>query len=180
MSLIDLTYFTRELTIAQKSQPEVAEAITTYLNVGEPKLLTELLGADLYADFLTGLAVVPPATIEQRWVDLRNWLRNTTTKVSPIANFVFTEYVKANVTTITGVGFVAPVAENSVRADATPNSVKAYNEMVDLCEAVHKNIIANIADYPGYRHANQPTLQSSACYCDKKDNFFTKINRFGL
>ena len=178
MAIIDLTYFTRELTIAQKSQPEVAEAINSRIVVDEPDLLKELLGVDLYAEFAAGLAATPP--IDQKWVTLRDWLRDATTKVSPVANHVFVKYESANVSTITGVGFVAPVAENAERVDATPNIVKAFNQMVDLCEEVHKKILANIEDYPNYKHANQPTLQSASCLCTKEPNFFSKINRFGL
>ena len=180
MSLIDLTYYTREILIAQRSQPEVAESITSYASVYEPELLKEFLGEELYGDFMTGLSVVSPATPAPKWVTLRGWLVNSTLKISPIANYVFVKYTNGNIATAVGIGYTVPVPENSERVSATPNVVFAWNRMIDLLEVVHTLILENIEDYPEYKHCEQLTLQHAGCGCNGEPNFFKKINRFGL
>ena len=180
MTIIDLTYYTREILIAQRAQPEVAESIASYTAVYEPELLIELLGKQLYEEFIAGLSVVSPIVVDPKWVALRGWLRDATKKISPIANYVFVKYTLGNVATAVGTGYVVPLPENSERVSATPNVVWAWNKMIDLLEVVHTNILENIDDYPDYAHRDQTTLQNGGCGCDGKPNFFTKINRFGL
>lgn len=67
MALIDKSYFFGDLEVAQKSQSTVEAALQWFIDEYEPKLLTELLGYELYRDFKAGLQVDP---IADKWLDL--------------------------------------------------------------------------------------------------------------
>jgi hypothetical protein len=69
MSLIDITYFQGQLSIAQRGQPQVAADIQNYIDRYETEFLTAALGYDLMTDFLNGIAEDAPAQI---WLDIRD------------------------------------------------------------------------------------------------------------
>ena len=91
MSLIDLTYFTKTLSLtglsgttaaALAKQAELTDFIARY----EPLFLKSVLGDDLFAEFYAGIVIVPPAA---KWTALRDKLINSTLKTSPIANYIW-------------------------------------------------------------------------------------------
>lgn len=130
MTLIDSTYLWGELYVAQKSQQPVAENITMYINKYEVAFLTSLLGATLYEEMLVGLAVMP--TPDAKWTTLRDKLLNNTTKVSPIANYVWYWIKRRAVSQATGMGEVKPEGENGVIVSPVMQMTRAWNEMVEL------------------------------------------------
>jgi hypothetical protein len=85
-----------------------------------------MLGAVLYADLMTGLNVTSPAVPAAKWTNLKNALVNSTTKRSPIANYIYFFYCKNKLNT--GIPSESP-------AFFTLNKgMTAWNEMVLLNE----------------------------------------------
>lgn len=176
MSLIDLTYFRRGINVAQLSQPEVREVVESYVDMYEPYLLSVFLGQSLYDDLLQGLQAT---VVEQRWLDLKEWLANSTLKASPIANYVFSHLVYDEVTENTGIGIVSPQGENGTKATPVYKSVKAWNDMRIMLEFVHQKIRANISNYPNYKHKTWYSILGRTHGCGGKE-LFPRRNTLGL
>jgi hypothetical protein len=70
MSLIDISYFVGELNIPNTDQQPVRERLDRAILKYEQEFLRKLLGYPLYKTFVTGLQVVPPATPDQRILDI--------------------------------------------------------------------------------------------------------------
>ena len=70
--LIDTSYFTGPLTIAQLGQQSVIDSLNDFINRYEPIIMEAALGYDFYQAFLQGLEVSSDEEIEQRWLDLLN------------------------------------------------------------------------------------------------------------
>lgn len=146
MSLIDASYFVNELDIPGQSNTvdSTGSALSSFIVKYETRYLKELLGLELYAEFQAGLLVDP---IEQKWIDLRNALRNETTKESPIANYVYYWWMRNNVSHTASIGEVVPVAENSQRTSPVGKMVRAWNEMVNLNREIVPTMDANYLSY---------------------------------
>jgi len=67
MSFIDHTYFVGEINLPNTNEEDIQVRLKHFINIYEPKFLTELLGYDLYSSFIAGLQ---ETIIEQKWVDL--------------------------------------------------------------------------------------------------------------
>jgi len=67
MALIDNTYFFGQLLVGQKSQPTVDSELQWFIDLHEPKLLTELLGYELYKNLKAGLQ---ETSVDAKWTDL--------------------------------------------------------------------------------------------------------------
>jgi hypothetical protein len=192
--IIDSTYFTGNLTIAQISQPEVSDDLDLLIEREEPKYLKLLLGLGFYNAFIAGIDPISGA--EQRWLDLLygvefeyngrdyQWIGfETDTKQSPIANYVYTEYLKNLVETMTGVGTVKPATENGSLAFASPKIVRAWNEMVEWQKGLILYLRENRIIYPEWKpySSNWWFLQSSHYgYCNHWPSIFRKQNTLGL
>jgi hypothetical protein len=70
MSFVDASYFIAELGIPNTDQAAVAQRVTWFINKYEPEFLLKLFGYPLYKAFVTGMNVTPPATPEQRFLDI--------------------------------------------------------------------------------------------------------------
>ena len=70
--LIDESYFTGPLAIAQRGQQSVVDNLDTFINRWEPVIMEAALGYDFYMAFLAGLDVGSDESTEQRWLDLLN------------------------------------------------------------------------------------------------------------
>lgn len=187
--LIDLTYFTGEILVAQRSQPEVQEDLTRLVAKYEPKVLTDLMGKTMYAAFIAGLAEETP---DAKWINLKNgvpgeWMGlANATKLSLIANYVYCMWSRKENTQTAGIGTVVPKAENATKIAPVDNYVRAWNEMVDwICE-LHAYLLAHPSDYPDYRYEGQSGLCGCSthyfhCGCRKdKPELFSKTNHLGL
>lgn len=88
MSLIDPSFFDGELNIANTDETSVLSVLQNYIDKYEPAYLKLLLGSTLYASLIAGLAMDP---VPAEWANLKNQLLviNGTSKVSPIANYVY-------------------------------------------------------------------------------------------
>ncbi len=145
-NIIDSTYFTRELHLANKGQSEVVTEIAAYIAKYEPDYLDELLGPTLASEFIAGLAVGAP---EAKWTDLRDKLANATLKISPIANYVYTFIQQAKTTTTAGTSETKAKNENSYPASSVDKEVRAWNEMKTLSDKVYEWVQARPVDYVG-------------------------------
>lgn len=147
MSIIDKTYLTRSLSVGQLSGKGVSQTIDEYIALYEPKYLLDVLGGDLYAEYITNpddpkFDLLKPQTtpivykltcscsscaIGGLWYGLSNDL-----KVSPIANLVYYHYTKDKNENMMGVGNVASIAESSYRMSPARKMEVAWNQMVDM------------------------------------------------
>lgn len=69
MSLIDKSYFTGSLSIAQLGQAAVVDSLNIFIQRQEPLFLQAALGYELWEDFVAGLNEM---VIDQKWLDLRD------------------------------------------------------------------------------------------------------------
>lgn len=144
-TLIDNTYFTGSIAIAQKSQAEVAANLTAYIMQYEPEYLQKVLGYSFYKDFIAGLEEDP---VPQKWADLLNGADFTSldgklkhwagfvagegaSKLSPIANYVYWQFRMYNSTLTTGTGENVSMNENSVQISPARKMCDAWNTMVN-------------------------------------------------
>lgn len=143
--LVDESYFIGPLEIAQLGQKAVVDKVTDFINRFEPVIMEAALGYDFYQAFLTALKVNP---VEQRWKDLNNGASFTSTQLikkrwtgfsgdplsdspySPIAGFIYYEFMKDMASQNTGTGYVKSKSENSESANPVRKPVNAFNESV--------------------------------------------------
>lgn len=171
MAIIDSSFFILDCFVAQRGQPAVVENLNLHISRYEPRFFGELLGLDLYNAFKAGLAVVSPATPEQRWIDLRDGkqyvdpagkqvvfegLGNSTTKVSPAANYIYYWYQRGKASTTTGSGEVLPYLENGIRFSPANKMVQAWGEMVRMNYSTIHFLRSNAEVYPEWQ---QPAWQ---------------------
>lgn len=145
MALIDDSYFVGSINI-----PNVDRFINSFndrLEEYEKEVLIDLLGYQLYNDFILGISEVTP---EQRWLDLRDggveftftfdghevtrkWdgLINDEQK-SLIAYYSYYRFIYESQSSTSGIGEVIGNAENSTRVDNIRKSVSAWNEFLRL------------------------------------------------
>lgn len=144
MPLITAAYFDGPLIIAGQNETHTAAALTAAIARYEVEYLQKVLGAALYAAYVTGIAVTP--TPADKWLWIRDghtytysgrsviWpgLKDTTTYRSPIANYIYFKYrtEKATLTVSTG-GEVKAKSENSEPAAIDRKMVSAWNQMVE-------------------------------------------------
>lgn len=159
MSLIDNTYFAGPLTIAQLGQPEVIKAVDLAIDLHEPAFLDAVLGYSLSKSFQAGIAEVSPA---HKWLDIRDgveytnyssykrkWIGfvNSTTKVSPLANYVFYQYMENICMQTVGIGVVSAQSENSQVITPAPKMVYAWNRMVEYLQNLWDFLNVNQSTY---------------------------------
>lgn len=67
MALIDSSYFVGAINIPNTAKTEISERLTWFINKYEPRILTDILGYELYGAFKVGLQ---EGTVAQKWLDL--------------------------------------------------------------------------------------------------------------
>lgn len=185
MATIDNTYFFGELSLAYPDTSAGTANLQQIIDSREAELLQRLFGYNMYAAWLTALAVVgdPTPALEQRFIDLRDgkeytnqsgvltkWpgLRFTvgTSKKSLIANFVYWHELADNYTFTTG----SSEKKTDLAINANPESkmIRAWNEMVHWNFLLNAFLVDKIETYPEYE---------SICI-DRE--LFTMQNRLGF
>lgn len=179
-NLIDISFFFGELNIAQKT--ESAGSVGLFIDELEPRLLTDLLGYELYKAFLTGIAAGSPAA---KWLALRDGKEYTnraghltywdglvfskgTAKKSLIANYVYWFWMADQSTVTTGTGEKTSAAANAVDASPARKMVRAWNQMVQWNWELIEFLLSNEADYPEFMNYYGRIPQSLV----KKQNVF--------
>lgn len=143
MALIDTAYFKADITIGDISNgnsPVVGNTVAlSYIPKYEKEYLIKALGYELYKAFTDGLLVDPVA---QKWVDLRDGKDYTvgdrlyrwngfinSDKVSPIAYYIYVQYMIAFATVATGTGTKVSTTQNATNITPAEKIGAADNKM---------------------------------------------------
>lgn len=161
MSLIDHTYFKGLLSIGDISNgnsPVVGNTVnTTFIPLYEKAYLQKALGIDLYLDFMSGLEEDP---IPQKWLDLRNGVEYTVNdrrylwagfvnsdKVSPIANYVYAEYMTNNAVQANGAGTAVNNQQNATPVSPASKIQRAWSDMLTMNESLYHYLHNHTEEY---------------------------------
>lgn len=174
MSLIDSTFFIRELTIAQLGQADGNEVLfDQMLNKYEPLFLRQALGYE-FSQLLINNPTEPRFVAllegsEYTYNDVKYYwqgLVNDDLKTSPIANFVFYWFVRSQFEQQVGIGTMKPLSENATVVAPEYSMIFAWNEMVDYVREMRLFLYVNSQTYPEY------SIHQVKC--------FEKINHYGI
>lgn len=164
MPIIDTSYFKGRIylaDIANSNSPVVGSTVTTdFIPLYETEYLKKALGYELYKNFIAGLAEV---TIPQKWLDLRDGVEYTVSdrlykwngfknseKVSPIAYYVYSEYLATQSVNVTGIGTVVNQKQNATSVSPAQNIFSAYAQMNLLNETLYHYLDNHTDTYPEY------------------------------
>jgi hypothetical protein len=142
-TIIDDTYFFGDLTIAQKSDPAVNSSLSEYIAECEDRLLTELLGYELYKafkawngtadgvykDLRDGKEYTGRSGYDTKWKGLK--FSAGASKKSLIANYVYWHWMFNQASDSTGTGEKVADNQNAVNSSAVPKMIRAWNQMVE-------------------------------------------------
>lgn len=166
MPFIDNTYFKGRIYLADiqtGNSPVVGNTVTVdYIALYEPEYLKKALGYNMYKAFTDGLAVIP--TPEQRWIDLRdgkeytvndvtykwNGFKNSE-KVSPIAYYVYCQYLDTQATNVTGIGTVVNNKQNATSVSPASKIFSAWHNMNELNCSLYHFLHENVDTYPEFK-----------------------------
>lgn len=162
MSLIDTSYFVREINVPISSNVALNSALTESISAYEEEALKLLLGYKLYKEMKTAVDAYDAAmltydpegeeaepVLEERWDKLINgdeftfdlngetieekWIGlKNASKVSLIANYVYFMYRRNNASQFNGQAETVGVSENSTPVSPRHKLVGAWNKFVDL------------------------------------------------
>lgn len=138
MLICDHTYYIREITLAQLSDPAVHENFILFSEKYQREFLRYVFGLPLAVqieeelekpeDEQDPIIMTLINGIEhegKEWIGLRN-----DAKLSPLANYIFYHIVQDGITDQTGVGEVSGKPENATKVSVDDRAVWAWNEMV--------------------------------------------------
>lgn len=150
--LIDQSYFVGEILVPNLTGvgPIPAgnvEELSRFIAKYEPEYLDEVLGPVLSDAFQSGIS---SATPDQRWIDLKAKLVNTTRKESPIAGYVYYHFYRDRLSTSSGLGEIESTAENANVVLNTDKMMRAYNDAVRKGRVVYEWVKANTETYPEF------------------------------
>lgn len=166
--LIDQSFFVGEIFVPNLTGvgPIPAgnvEELTRFIVKYEPEYLDEVLGLGLSEAFQAGIIAASP---EQRWVDLKSKLVNTTRKESAIAGYVYYHFYRDRLSTSSGLGEIDSTAENGNVVLNTDKMARAYNDAVRKGRAAFEWVQLNASTYP--------ELDPTQCFN------LSPVNNFGI
>jgi len=172
MPLIDYTYFIGVISIPEVADsnggasPIMGDTVNTvFIGRYETPYLRKALGYAFAKAFLDGLQIDPT---EQRWLDIKGGKEYTIAdkkfywpgfvndeKISPLANYIYCEYMRDNATTTTAVGEAKPQIQNATMASVTQKISRAWTDMKRMTEYDYDNSIQhflqnNLDTYPEF------------------------------
>ena len=213
---IDISYFVGKIDIPNTDVPGEggANALELFIKQGESDFLSRFLGVKMYLELLSNTTFASPITGTGVWNDLIQGVEFTDSvgidnvcegltgqfvyassgfKRSPIANYVYWEWMRQNSTQTVGIGEGVVQAENMRMVSPAPKMVRAWNEMVDWLWILHDYLVINKADFPNYiglefQPLSCPTYWNSAYpnyHVDKENlnsnqRLFIKQNNWGI
>lgn len=168
MALIDHTYFVGALTIGDISSgnsPVVGNTVNTrFIPTYEKEYLLKALGYPLYKAFIEGIAVLTP---DQKWIDLRDGVDYTVNdklyrwngfinsdKVTPIANYVFCEYLTVNAVQSNGIGTAGADQQNATRYSPSDKIQRVWYDMQDMNDSLEHYLRNHEDEYPEYANCD--------------------------
>lgn len=160
--IIDSTYFVNRLNLPQTGNSAGLAEVQDFIDQYEPEYLQCVLGYDLWQAFIAGIE--GSGLPEQRWTDLLEGKEFTKhnivykwngfapeNKISPIANYVFYQFVDEREQDFTLVGNVKSTTENNRVVNATPRLVYTWNRMVDANRLLYNFLQVNKTTYPEWK-----------------------------
>lgn len=196
--IIDSSYFINKINLPQVGNTEGEADVNNFISQYETEYLQCVLGYDLWQAFINGIdgSGLPS---EQRWIDLLEgavftykgctykWGGFKTAapalKISPIANYVYYQYVDNKITDFTLAGTVVSTTDNNRTVNPVDRLVIAWNAMVDMNKLLYKFLKANKTDYPEWTICNDScscNCGCEGCAAEGCKHLFKKINSFGL
>lgn len=162
MATIDSTYFFGSVLIPQKSESSVVSNLNWFIDQHEERLLTDLLGYELYKAYKAGILAST-----QKYIDIRDGKEYTnrsgiltkwkglkftdgTAKKSLIANYVYWHWMENEASITTGTGEKVSKAQNAWDATPVYKMVKAWNEMVEWNWELIEFLLTKESDYPEF------------------------------
>lgn len=184
--LIDRTYFIGDLNIPKVDTPAIGELVEWFISKYEPIFLIDLLGYELSKAFTAGL---DEYSVDQKWTDLLEGVEYTDVNnklrywqgivaqypslignQSPIANYVYWQYMANNYSQTTTMGEVKTNKENASSHNPTIKMVRAWNEMAKwICELI---------DYLNASKTTYPEWEKQDVW--RMRNKFRPQNQFGI
>jgi hypothetical protein len=181
MPVIDRTYFTGPLAIANLSQPAVSSVVDTYILLKGEELLSKAMGESLKDAYLAG---IEETVVEERWSNLRDGLSFTNQSdirrrwvgfaaesaipLNPVACYVWFHLQRDGSIQMSGIGSVQAQAENAGTVSPAQPLSMIWNQMANDIHVLWDYLVTNKTDYPEMN-------ESEICY-----QFFNKINGFGI
>ena len=151
MSVIDSSYFVGERSVPNitGTHPAVTvnlASLDRLILIYEKDYLTRLLGKTLYDEFIAALA------LSTEWATgLRDALRDSTLKTSPIADYVWYFWMRQQATLITTGGATEQKSENSVNVSPSRLMTEAYNSAIKGTWDVINYLDEHYTDLPSAR-----------------------------
>ena len=196
--IIDQTYFRRKLSLPQTGNTDGLADVLDFIDTYEPEYLQAVLGYDLWKAFNAGTE--GSGLPDQRWQDLltgaeftRNgctykWpgFQNQVSKISPIANYVFYQFIDNKITDVVLVGTVASKTDNNREKSPLDRLVDTWNRMVDMNNTLYHFLKVKKSVYPEWKICGCGCYTVDLCGCGCGDdpagerNLFKKINSLGL
>ena len=141
-NLIDKTYFVGDISLPSQKLDGTLSNIDSYITKYEKEILMQLLGYDLYKDFIAN-------PTDARWVEFKDGAEYTvksgaseytvkwnglvnTDLVSLIAYYIYFNYMRDLVTHTSGIGEVLSASENAARITPSDKMVHAWNEHIAI------------------------------------------------
>jgi hypothetical protein len=159
-TLIDHTYFIRDLSIGQGDNSVVQGSLQTFIDRYEEEYLLGLMGYNFKKIYETGIVAVDPIYVDIRdgkeftnhYNVLDKWigLRNATTKKSPIANYVYYWWSRDNISKTLGDGEFINKQEKKYATSPEYKMMRAWNEMVCWNKEFWNFMYANRDVYPEF------------------------------
>lgn len=174
--IIATTYFDGPIAIAGITDAATIAEVGMYINELEPEFLNNLLGTDLAGKLVQGLTDATPKYVSirdggaytnregrpARWFGLKRKLGDSDKYISPIADYVYCNYMRTNATLTTGTGEKVVAAANTVQASAQIKIGRAWNRMAVMNWELVDFLLSNVTDYPEfsayYNQRNNVTL----------------------
>ena len=170
MYLIDQTYFTKQYNIPNLNEmdSEVLGILQEYIDKDARSIIRNALGYVLFKDFDSYVEEgVLLATAPQRWLDFVNgkeyekdgetvkWkgisYQEGLSKTSMLVPYVYHNWLRDNISQVTGVGEKVISAQNAVNANSNQRLVSAWNDFICMYQGEILHIRPNTYMVRGIR-----------------------------
>lgn len=199
--IIDSSYFINKLALPQVGNPEGLIAVNQFIQQYEPEFLQCALGYDLCKAFVDGIEDSLP---EDRWAKLllgETYILNgrngewtgfeNDAKISPVANYVFYQFMDNKAVDFVLTGNVVSSTENNRTVNGMDRMVDTWNRMADLNFKLFNFLKANKSLYPEWKECSYITnkywlrswqhYRHDDCgYNECPNNVFRKKNSYDL
>jgi len=180
VALINNDYFTNSLSLpnTDSGKPE-GEVLTSLILTLQPAYLDDLFGVEMAEDFNTSIEDIETEIndVPQKYRDIvfgktftalsgdkLKWIglsshglvagQGTTNKVSPLANYVYFNYVSQLIKSVQSIGVVEPNFENGKLVSPHQTCVSVYNAMVKNHLILNELLLSDTTEYSTYKPLN--------------------------